>query len=143
MNEVDNNNAHLTLGDKKSDAIIFQHNLQALKNEKNTVIEETAKALVSIPVALVRMKWQYRREIYAFQVKEEIYGAALADIIERNPPLKEKILAHIEASYQHILAREAATLRLLRKLSDGNCRTANVNIVAPEENLPTPAVIKS
>jgi hypothetical protein len=143
MKEVDNNNAHLTLGDKKSDAIILQHNLQALKNEKNTVIEETAKALISIPAALVRMKWQYRREIYAFQVKEEIYGAALADIIERNPQLKGKILAHIEASYQHILAREVATLRLLRKLSDGNCRTANVNIVAPEENLPTPAVIKS
>jgi hypothetical protein len=143
MKEVDNNNAHLTLGDKKSDAIILQHNLQALKNEKNTVIEETAKALISIPAALVRMKWQYRREIYAFQIKEEIYGAALADIIERNPQLKGKILAHIEASYQHILAREVATLRLLRKLSDGNCRTANVNIVAPEENLPTPAVIKS
>jgi hypothetical protein len=143
MKEMDNNNAYLTLGDKKSDAIILQHNLQALKNEKNTVIEETAKALISIPAALVRMKWQYRREIYAFQVKEEIYGAALADIIERNPPLKDKILAHIEASYQHILAREVATLRLLRKLSDGNCRTANVNIVAPEEKRPTPAAIKS
>jgi hypothetical protein len=143
MKDVDNNNAHLTLGDKKSDAIIFQHNLQALKNEKNAVIDETAKALVSIPAALVRMKWQYRREIYAFQVKEEIYGAALAEIIERNPQLKEKILAHIEASYQYILAREVATLRLLRKLSDGNCRTASVNIVAPEEHLPTPAAIKA
>lgn len=137
MRETEDHNVRLALDDKKSDAIILQHNLQALKNEKNAVIEETAKALVSIPAALVRMKWQYRREIYAFQVKEEIYGAALCEIIQRNPQLKEKILAHVEASYQHILAREIATLRLSRKLSDGNCRTTNVNIVAREEHAPT------
>ncbi|MEW5560962.1 cytoplasmic protein [Enterobacter asburiae] len=133
MKVGENNNVYLTLDDKNSDAIILQHNLQALKNEKNAVIAEIARALVSIPAALVRMKWQYRREIYAFQVKEEIYGAALAEIMTRNPQLKEKILAHIESSYQHILAREAATLRLTRRLSDGNCHTASVNIVAPEE----------
>lgn len=133
MKVGENNNVYLTLDDKNSDAIILQHNLQVLKNEKNAVIAEIARALVSIPAALVRMKWQYRREIYAFQVKEEIYGAALSEIMQRNPQLKEKILAHIESSYQHILAREAATLRLTRKLSDGNCRTASINIVAPEE----------
>ncbi|MCS2152672.1 cytoplasmic protein [Scandinavium goeteborgense] len=143
MKEGEDNNVYLTLGDKNSDAVILKHNLQALKNEKNAVIEETAKALVSIPAALVRMKWQYRREIYAFQVKEEIYGAALAEVITRNPQLKEKILAHIEASYQHILARETATLRLTRKLADGNGRTASVNIVAPDENLPSPAAKKA
>jgi hypothetical protein len=143
MKEGENNNVYLTLDDKNSDAVILKHNLQALKNEKSAVIEATAKALVSIPAALVRMKWQYRREIYAFQVKEEVYGATLAEIITRNPQLKEKILAHIEASYQHILAREVATLRLTRKLSDGNCRTASVNIVAPEEKHPTPAVKKA
>jgi hypothetical protein len=143
MKEGEDNNVYLTLGDKNSDAVILKHNLQALKNEKNAVIEKTAKALVSIPAALVRMKWQYRREIYAFQVKEEIYGAALAEVITRNPQLKEKILAHIEASYQHILARETATLRLTRKLADGNGRTASVNIVAPDENLPSPAAKKA
>ncbi|MCS2166182.1 cytoplasmic protein [Scandinavium manionii] len=143
MKESEDNNVYLTLDDRNSDAVILKHNLQALKNEKNAVIEETAKALVSIPAALVRMKWQYRREIYAFQVKEEIYGAALAEIMTRNPQLKEKILAHVEASYQHILARETATLRLTRKLADGNCRTASVNIVAPEENLPSPVVNKA
>lgn len=137
MKQQENNNVYLTLDGKNSDAVILQHNLQALKNEKNAVIEATAKALVSIPAALVRMKWQYRREIYAFQVKEEIYGATLAEIISRNPQLKEKILAHIEASYQHILAREVATLRLTRKLADGNCRTASVNVVAPEVQRPT------
>ncbi|MFP2238836.1 cytoplasmic protein [Pseudescherichia vulneris] len=143
MKEGDNNNVYLTLDDKNSDAVILKHNLQALKNEKNAVIEETAKALVSIPAALVRMKWQYRREIYAFQVKEEIYGAALAEVISRNPQLKEKVLAHIEASYQYLLGREIATLRLSRKLADGNCRTACVNIVAPQEPLPTSATKKA
>lgn len=78
MKEGENNNVYLTLDDRNSDTVILKHNLQALKNEKNAVVEETAKALESIPAALVRMKWQYRREIYAFQVKEEIYGAALA-----------------------------------------------------------------
>ncbi len=142
MKEGENNNVYLTLDDKKSDAIVLQHNLQALKTKKIAVIAEIARALVSIPAALVRMKWQYRREIYAFQVKEEIYGAALAEIIQRNPQLKEKILAHIEASYQHILARETATLRLSRKLSDGNCRTASVNIVAPQETPAAPVAKK-
>lgn len=138
MKEVEIHQQNLPLDSKNSDAVILAHNLQALKDEKSMVIEEMAKALVSVPAALVRMKWQYRREIYAFQVKEEIYGATLAEIVRRTPELKEKILAHIEASYQHILAREVATLRLSRKLCDGECRTANVNIVAREEPVLSP-----
>ena len=138
MNEPEGNNKNLTLDGKNSDDVILAHNLKALKDEKELVVDETARALVSVPAALVRMKWQFRREIYAFQVKEEIYGATLAEIITRNPQLKEKILAHIEASYQHILAREIATLRLSRKLLDGDFRTANVNIVARAEPLLTP-----
>ncbi|MBB1202724.1 cytoplasmic protein [Enterobacteriaceae bacterium 89] len=138
MKEPDDNKPNLTLDGKNSDAVILSHNLEALKKEKNLFIEETARALVSIPAALVRMKWQYRREIYTYQVKEEIYGATIAEVINRNPQLKEKILAHIEASYQHVLAREVATLRLSRKLCDGNCHTANVNIVARAETLPAP-----
>ena len=138
MKEGENNKPNLALDGKNSDAVILTHNLQVLKEEKQMVVEELAKALVSVPAALVRMKWQYRREIYAFQVKEEIYGATLAEIVRRNPQLQEKILAHIEASYQHILAREVATLRLSRKLCEGEWRTANVNIVAREEPTPTP-----
>lgn len=129
MKENASQQVNLTLDDQNSDAVILQQNLTALRNEKIIVIEETAKALVSIPAALVRMKWQYRREIYSFQVKEEIYGAALAEIIARHPALKEKVLAHIEASYQHNLARETATLRLSRKLLEGNCLTTRVNIL--------------
>lgn len=48
--------------------------------------------LVSIPATLVRLKWQNRREIYALQAKEEIYGAVMNAIIELRPELKEKIL---------------------------------------------------
>jgi len=134
MKEVENNNVYLTLDDRNSDEVILKHNLDALANARNAAIEETAKALVSIPAALVRMKWQNRREIYAWQVKEEIYGAALMEVIARNPQLKEKILAHIEASYQHLRARETATLRLTRKLSDGDFHSASVNIVARDEH---------
>jgi len=46
----------------------------------------------------------------------------------------------LETNYQHILEREAATLRLPRKLADGEYRTGNVNVVAlPEEQENMPA----
>lgn len=76
--------------------------------------------MVSIPAALVRMKWQNRREIYALQAKEEIYGAAIEAIMEQLPELRDKIMARLESTYQHILKRETATLCLTRKLSEGN-----------------------
>lgn len=34
MKEGENNNVYLTLDDKNSDAVVLQHNLQALINEK-------------------------------------------------------------------------------------------------------------
>ena len=102
-----------------------------------------AHALVSIPAALVQLKWKNRREIYAYQVKEEIYGAAIAEIITRKPELKEKIMARLESNNQHILSRETATLRLTRKLSDTGHRTSNINKVAPKEKKPAPATAKS
>ncbi|MGK0601468.1 cytoplasmic protein [Yokenella regensburgei] len=133
MKDVEDNNVYLTLDDINRDEILLQKNLTALINEKNAAIERTAQALVSIPAALVQMKWQHRREIYGWQVKEEIFGATINEIISRKPELKDKIWAQIEASYQKIVAREAATLRLSRKLADGELRTANVNIVALTE----------
>ncbi|MDP9553223.1 hypothetical protein FHW31_002034 [Enterobacter asburiae] len=96
--------------------------------------------LVSIPATLVRLKWQNRREIYPLQVKEEIYGAVMNAIIEQRPELKEKLLGRLEANYQYLLAREIATLRLTRKLSDGEYRTSNVTCVALDEDaLATPS----
>jgi hypothetical protein len=133
MKDVEDNNVYLTLDDRNSDAIIRHQNLTVLINEKNAAIEDTAQALVSIPAALVKMKWQNRRDIYAWQVKEEIYGAAIEEIITRKPELKEKLLARIEANYQHMLARETATLRLSRKLAEGHLRTSNVNNVALDD----------
>ena len=133
MKDVEDNNVYLTLDDRNSDDIIRHQNLTVLINEKNAAIEQTAQAVVSIPAALVKMKWQNRRDIYAWQVKEEIYGAAIEEIIARKPELNEKLLARIEANYQHILARETATLRLSRRLAEGQLRTSNVNNVALDD----------
>lgn len=133
MNEVDNNNVYLALEEKKSDEFILKQNKEALILSKNETIQRIARELVSIPAALVRLKWQNRREIYPLQVKEEIYGAVIDTIIAQKPELRDKIMGRLEANYQYILSRETATLRLSRKLSDGEFRTSNVTTVALEE----------
>ncbi len=133
MNEVDNNNVYLALEEKKSDEFILKQNKEALILSKNETIQRIAHELVSIPAALVRLKWQNRRDIYPLQVKEEIYGAVIDAIIAQKPELRDKIMGRLEANYQYILSRETATLRLSRKLSDGEFRTSNVTTVALEE----------
>ncbi|QSW34842.1 cytoplasmic protein [Leclercia pneumoniae] len=133
MKEVDNNNVYLTLDDKNSDEFILKQNLDTLKMIKNEEMARIAKELVSIPAALVRLKWHNRREIYPLQVKEEIYGATLSAIIERQPALKDKIMARLESNYQYLLARETATLRITRKLADGGYRASCVTTVALDE----------
>lgn len=134
MKGIEENNAYLTLDNKKSDEFILEQNLEALRNTKNEEMTRITQDLVSIPATLVRLKWQNRREIYAIQVKEEIYGAVINALIEQRPELKEKILGRLEANYQYLLARETATLRLTRKLSDGEYRTSNVTYVALNED---------
>ncbi|MEE9649112.1 cytoplasmic protein [Enterobacter soli] len=131
---IEENNAYLTLDNKKSDEFILEQNLEALRNKKNEEMTRITQDLVSIPATLVRLKWQNRREIYALQVKEEIYGAVINALIEQRPELKEKLLGRLEANYQYLLARETATLRLTRKLSDGEYRTSNVTYVALNED---------
>lgn len=131
MSDVDNN-VYLTLNERNSDEFILEHNKEALILSKNETIARIAHEMISIPAALVRLKWQNRREIYPLQVKEEIYGAAINAIIELKPDLRDKIMGRLEANYQHLLAREAATLRLSRKLSDGDYHTSTVTTVAPE-----------
>jgi len=148
VNEVKDNDVYLVLDNQKSDEFILKQNIEALVQSKNATIQRIAHELVSIPAALVRLKWQNRREIYAIQVKEEIYGATINAIVEERPELLEKIMARLEANYQYILARETATLRISRKLADEEYRTAVVTTVALEEKpalpgetelLPTPA----
>ena len=68
-------------------------------------------------------------------MKEEIYGAVMNAIIEHRPELKEKLLGRLEANYQYLLARETATLRLTRKLSEGDYHTSNVTRVALDEDV--------
>ncbi|AHJ76552.2 hypothetical protein [Kosakonia sacchari] len=133
VKEVDNNNVYLALEEKKSDEFILKQNKEALILSKNETIQRIARELISIPAALVRLKWQNRREIYPLQVKEEIYGAVIEAIIAQKPELRDKIMGRLEANYQYILSRETATLRLSRKLSDGEYRTSNVTTVALEE----------
>ncbi|ECE6302663.1 cytoplasmic protein [Salmonella enterica subsp. salamae] len=133
MKEVEDNNVYLALDNHKSDEFILKQNLAALIASKNATLEKVTQEVVSIPAALVRLKWQNRREIYALQVKEEIYGATLNAIIEQHPELRDKIMSRLESDWQHLLAREAATLRLTRKLADGDYRTRNVATVARQE----------
>lgn len=133
MPEVENNNVYINYDETKSDEFILKQNIDALVQSKNATIEQIARELVSIPAALVRLKWQNRRETYPLQVKEEIYGATIAAIIEQQPELQEKIMGRLEANYQHIVKREAATLRLSRKLSDGEYHTSTVTTVALKE----------
>lgn len=134
MKQAPDNNDHLTLDNKKSDEFILKQNLEVLRDAKNAEMARIAQDLISIPAALVRLKWQHRHEVYALQVKEEIYGAVMNSIIEQRPELKEKILGRLEANYQYLLARETATLRLTRKLAEGKHRTSNVTCVALDED---------
>ncbi|EMN3922298.1 cytoplasmic protein [Citrobacter farmeri] len=135
MRDVEDNNVYLALDDNKSDQFILKQNIAALIANKNAVLESVAQEVTSIPAALVRLKWQNRREIYALQVKEEIYGAAINAIIRQTPELHDKIMARLESTWQYLLARETATLRLTRKLADGNYRTIAITTVALNEHL--------
>lgn len=98
IKDVEDNNVYLALDENKSDQFILKQNLAALIANKNAVLESVAQEVTSIPAALVRLKWQNRREIYALQVKEEIYGAAINAIIKQNPALGDKIMARLEST---------------------------------------------
>ena len=134
MKDVEDNNVYLALDDHKSDEFVLKQNLAVLIANKNATLESVAQEMVSIPAALVRMKWQNRREIYALQAKEEIYGAAIEAIMEQQPELRAKIMARLESTYQHILKQETATLRLTRKLSEGNYEPTRITAVALDED---------
>lgn len=134
MKDVEDNNVYLALDDHKSDEFVLRQNLDVLIANKNATLESVAQETVSIPAALVRMKWQNRREIYGLQAKEEIYGATIEAIIAQRPELRDKIMARLESEYQQILARETATLHLTRRLSEGNYEATKVTAVALDED---------
>ncbi len=47
-----------------------------------------------------------------YRSKEEIYGATINAIIEQHSSHRDKIMSRLESDWQHLLARETATLRL-------------------------------
>ncbi len=133
MKLVDVSATNIALSPQLSDETILQRNLQTLREEKNAEGRRISGLSEPIPAALVKMKWQHRREIYGYQIKEEIFGSALCEVMARYPHLRDKILAHTESCYQHVLNREAATLEISRGLADGDYRTSNV-ILKIEKN---------
>ena len=134
MKLVDVNQANISLSQPVSDETLLQRNLQALRDDKNAEGRRISNPSVPLTAALVKMKWKNRREIYAYQVKEEIFGAALCEVMERYPHLRDKILAHTESCYQHVLSRETATLEISRGLADGDYRTSNVILKLDKED---------
>lgn len=135
IKEVEDNNVYLALDDNKSDPFILKQNLAALIARKNAVLESVAQDATAIPAALVQLKWRHRREMYALQVKEEIYGAVIHALIRKQPERRDKIMRRLESEWQQLLLRESATLRLTRRLADGNYRTRNITTVALNEPL--------
>ena len=134
MKLVDVNQANISLSPQISDETLLQRNLQALRDEKSAEGRRISSPSVPLTAALVKMKWKNRREIYAYQVKEEIFGAAPCEVMERYPHLRDKILAHTESCYQHVLSRETATLEISRGLADGDYRTSNVILKLDKED---------
>ncbi len=72
MKDVEDNNVYLALDNNKSDEFILKQNLKALIANKNATLEQVAQEIVSIPAALVRLKWQNRREIYALGQRRDL-----------------------------------------------------------------------
>ncbi|EOC0586375.1 cytoplasmic protein [Cronobacter sakazakii] len=137
MTEITSSHQYFTLDKQKEQKFILSQNLQALINEKNEAIAGYTRAVLTIPAALVQLKWQNRREIYPFLVKEEVYGTVLEEIMKRYPQLRAQILTAIEENYQQIKAQEAETLMLSRRLAEGNCQTSSVTPL-PEPPVASP-----
>ena len=136
MTEITSSHQYFTLDKQEEQKFILSQNLQALINEKNEAIAGYTRAVLTIPAALVQLKWQNRREIYPFLVKEEVYGAVLEEIMKRYPQLRAQILTAIEENYQQIKAQEAETL-MLSRLAEGNCQTSSVTPL-PEPPVASP-----
>ncbi len=126
---------YFTLDKQEEQKFILSQNRQALIDIRNDDIAYYTQE-VAIPAALVQLKWQNRREIYALKVKEEIYGAVLCAIMTKNPTLKNELEAQIEAQYQQVKAQEAATLLMSRKLAEKQYKTITVATLPPEALTP-------
>ncbi|ALB64100.1 Putative cytoplasmic protein [Cronobacter condimenti 1330] len=126
MTDITSSHQYFTLDKQEEQKFILSQNLQALINEKNEAIAGYTRAVLTIPAALVQLKWHNRREIYPLLVKEEVYGAVLEELMKRHPELRAQIMTAIEENYQLIKRQEAETLMLSRKLAEGQCQTSSV-----------------
>ena len=112
----------------KQEKFILSQNRQVLIDIRNDDIAFYTQE-VAIPAALVHLKWQNRREIYALKVKEEIYGAVLNAIMKKDATLKNELEAQIEAAYQQLKTEEAATLMISRRLAEQQYKTKTVPVL--------------
>lgn len=126
---------YFTLDKQEEQKFILSQNRQVLIDIRNDDIAYYTQE-VAIPAALVHLKWQNRREIYALKVKEEIYGAVLCAIMKKNADQKNELEAQIEAQYQQVKAEEAATLMMSRKLAQKQYKTHTVPVLPPGDATP-------
>lgn len=126
---------YFTLDKQKAQKFILSQNRQALIDIRNEDIAYYTQE-VAIPAALVHLKWQNRREIYALHVKEEIYGAVLNAIMKKDAALKTELETLLEAQYQQLKADEAATLLISRQLAECRYKTKTVATLPPGEQPP-------
>ncbi|WP_312317340.1 cytoplasmic protein [Atlantibacter hermannii] len=123
---------YFTLDKQEEQKFILSQNRQVLIDIRNDDIAFYTQE-VAIPAALVHLKWQNRREIYALKVKEEIYGAVLNAIMKKDATLKNELEAQIEAAYQQLKTEEAATLMISRRLAEQQYKTKTVPVLPQSE----------
>lgn len=123
---------YFTLDKQEEQKFILSQNRQVLIDIRNDDIAFYTQE-VAIPAALVHLKWQNRREIYALKVKEEIYGAVLNAIMKKDATLKNELEAQIEAAYQQLKTEEAATLMISRRLAEQQYKTKTVPVLPLNE----------
>jgi len=123
---------YFTLDKQEEQKFILSQNRQVLIDIRNDDIAFYTQE-VAIPAALVHLKWQNRREIYALKVKEEIYGAVLNAIMKKDATLKNELEAQIEAAYQQLKTEEAATLMISRRLAEQQYKTKTVPVLPLSE----------
>jgi len=107
------------IDDNKNPEFTLSENIAALIEMKNANITRLTQETTDITSALVNLKWMNRQNLHPWLVKEEIYGAVLAEIVTRHPELQHNISERLEQHYQRIKAEEAETLSITRSLADG------------------------
>ncbi|WP_300004848.1 cytoplasmic protein [uncultured Cedecea sp.] len=118
-NIIKNTTSTDNIDDNKNSKFRLSENITALIENKNANITKQTQETTDITSALVNLKWLNRQDLHPWRVKEEIYGAVLAEIITQYPELQPSINERLEQHYQRLKAEEAETLSITRGLADG------------------------